>query len=88
MAIDEINNKTDGIHDYLLPNTTIRSVFRDSTTWFHEGVESALEMINIVTTDDQGSQDSLTGLMGCVGPYWPESISGESTKDSWLLFDV
>ncbi len=68
MAIDDINNKTDGIHDDLLPQTEIRSVLRSPRQKFYLGVEDAMSML-------QADKDH--GIMACIGPYSAQSVYGE-----------
>ena len=60
MAINDINNKTDGIHDDLLPKTTLREVFRFPPATFSTAVNDAVELTKI---------DGGRGIMGLVGPY-------------------
>jgi ABC-type branched-subunit amino acid transport system substrate-binding protein len=44
MAIDEINDKTDGVADDLLPNTTLRFALRDSARDASAALRGALEL--------------------------------------------
>eukprot|EP01041_Mallomonas_annulata_P018523 gene18523-37490_t len=46
MAVKEINNKNDGVHDNLLPNTTIKFVLRTPTQDFLQGLEAAQYIVN------------------------------------------
>lgn len=68
MAIDDINNKTDGVHDDLLPSTELRSVLRSPRQLFKLGVEAASEMISV---------DSGNGIMACIGPFSAKATYGE-----------
>jgi hypothetical protein len=59
MAIDEINNKTDGILDDLLHYTELRMVVRSPLASFAMGASAASEMVAI---------DNGKGVIACVGP--------------------
>ncbi len=74
MAIDDINNKTDGIFDVY---TQLRSVLRSPRQLFKLGVEAASDMVLI---DDE------KGVMACVGPYSAKSTFGEF--DPSFIIDV
>lgn len=70
MAIDEINDKTDGVNDDLLPHTELRMVVRSPLSAFEIGAEAAGEMVRI----DDGK-----GVIGCVGPAELRPMKG------WLM---
>ncbi len=68
MAIDEINNKTDGVYDFLLPETELRVVAYQPIDTFASGAIGADMM---ATMDDQ------SGVLGVVGPTTRSTLSGE-----------
>jgi hypothetical protein len=67
MAIDEINNKTDGVLDDLLPYTELRMVVRSPLTTFARGAAAASDML--VADDDKG-------VIACVGPAGLNPMKG------------
>lgn len=67
MAIDDINNKTDGIYDNLLPNTVIRTAFRSPQILFSLAVDEAVELAHI---------DGGKGIMGLIGPFSARGTTG------------
>ena len=46
MAIHEINNKTDGLYDDILPNVIVKYAIRDSHVTFSNAVLQTLDMTN------------------------------------------
>mmetsp|Transcript_24360 Transcript_24360/g.35740 ORF Transcript_24360/g.35740 Transcript_24360/m.35740 type:complete len:884 (-) Transcript_24360:202-2853(-) len=70
MAINEINDKTDGIHDYLLPYTELYISIRDVDESFENGVYKSLELI-----DSFGDNERLTA---CIGPDNYDALRGGS----------
>ena len=46
MAVREINNKTDGIHDDILPDVIVKLAIRDSHVTFSNTVLQTLDMTN------------------------------------------
>ena len=46
MAIKEINNKTDGLYDDILPNVIVKYAIRDSHVTFSNAVLQTLDMTN------------------------------------------
>lgn len=67
--MNDINNKTDGIYDDLLPNTTMRHVFRSPQAKFVLSVNYAVEITQI---------DNGNGIFGMVGPYAAKEFEGTS----------
>ena len=68
MAINDINNKTDGIYDDILPNTEMRQIFRYPQALFALAVNYAVELAKI---------DGGRGVMGLVGPYAARGTQGK-----------
>lgn len=66
MAIDDINNKTDGFFDHLLPNTTIRPVIRMTNNDFYTGAYYAREISN---------QDQSVDVEACIGPHGKSTMT-------------
>ena len=67
MAIDEINNKTDGIADYLLPDIELRPVVRTALASLALGARAALDMLKV---------NSEEGVLACIGPLTLRGING------------
>lgn len=64
LAVDEINNKTDGVADGLLPNTELRFVLRDSRRDPLVALVGALELVGSCSA---GAPDSQEGIVAAVG---------------------
>ncbi len=67
MAIREINDKTDGIEDELLPDTVLRPVVRTPYRSFAYGAVKATEMVTV---------DHNEGVIACIGPALAIPLSG------------
>lgn len=67
MAIDEINNKSDGILDTFLPFTELRMVVRSPIETFGAGATDAINMLGV---------DNHIGVIACVGPSDLASMKG------------
>lgn len=59
MAVNDINNKNDGIHDELLPKTKLKYAVRSSTGAFIDNVKDAIALSTRVFNG--------SGICGCVG---------------------
>jgi ABC-type branched-subunit amino acid transport system substrate-binding protein len=70
LAIKEINNKTDGFMDDILPESELRLVMRSTTYSFQEGVEVALEQFEAFGDDEEP--------VGCVGPMSYSGMRGSA----------
>ena len=73
MAVREINNKTDGLYDDILPNVIVKLAIRDSRITFSNTVLQTLDMTNnafkppgvhaIVGGKDQVVASAIAGIM-------------------------
>lgn len=71
MAFDEINDKTDGIADDLLPGVALRVVVRSPLASFTKGVDSAEDMLGV-----NGGE----GVLINIGPYSFSSTQGNNVS--------
>lgn len=67
MAFDQINNKTDGIFDDILPHTTLRIIHRTSKNKFRVGVVNAYALLQI---------DQKNSVMANIGPLGKNTLQG------------
>jgi ABC-type branched-subunit amino acid transport system substrate-binding protein len=67
MAVDEINDKTDGIYDDVLPHTELRVVARAPLRTFSLGASNALELLTV----DKG-------VLAVIGPAGLHALEGSS----------
>ena len=77
MAIDEINDKSDGVHDWLLPQTRLEFVLRDSKRDPITALIGALEVVGTCSTGDSSSN----GVVATVG-----AASSEPSKSAAQAF--
>ncbi len=70
MAIDEINNKTDGISDDLLPGIELRPVVRTALSSFILGAKAAISL----TEANNGE-----GVVSVIGPFTYEAAKGANS---------
>eukprot|EP00966_Prymnesium_polylepis_P115938 2679811-Prymnesium_polylepis.1 len=63
-ALQEINNKNDGVFDYLLPNTTLRASYRDSKC---DGSTALSAALSLTQSAFQGDGVSAIIGAGCSG---------------------
>lgn len=67
MAFEDINNKSDGIYDYILPQTQLRNVVRSPNNGFYFGAFFAKDMLSV---------DSNKGVKVNIGPYGDLAMQG------------
>ncbi len=67
MAINEINDKHDGIEDELLPHTPLRLVVKQPRDSFTDGAVQAVNM-RAIHSDDE--------VIACIGPQWTDAMAG------------
>ena len=67
MAINEINDKFDGVHDNILPLTELRMVAKNPIQTFGGGAIAAAQMLEV----DEGR-----GVVGVVGPAALATLQG------------
>ena len=73
LAIDEINNKTDGIADGLLPRTKLEFVLRDSRRDYLAALVGALELVG--TCSSAGVSDGIVAAVGAASSGPSESAA-------------
>lgn len=67
MAIDQINNKTDGIYDNILPSTQLKTIFRPCENKFFLGATEAHSLLEV---------DPLHDVMANIGPFGNYTLQG------------
>lgn len=67
MALEDLNNKTDGIYDDILPNTILRPAVRSPNDGFYNSVVYAKELTSI---------DNGKGIKVNIGPYGTPAVEG------------
>lgn len=67
MAFEDINNKSDGMFDYILPQTQLRNVVRSPNNGFYYGAFYARDMLSV---------DSNKGVKVNIGPYGGLAMQG------------
>eukprot|EP01041_Mallomonas_annulata_P014803 gene14803-31446_t len=72
MAIKEINDKTDGVHDELLTHTQIKFALRTPSQNFLRGLEAAQDMANVVFGGDGVKAVIGAGGRRDVESYWSD----------------
>ncbi len=68
MAFEDLNNKTDGIFDDLLPQTHLRTAIRSPNNGFYYGAYYAKDMLKV---------DSSKGIIANFGPFGNYGMQGE-----------
>lgn len=76
MAYDDLQNKTDGILDDILPDIDLRFIVRSPLLSFSLGSEGAKEMMDL----------DISHLKACIGPKGYLPLKGSSTF-SLFLYD-
>jgi hypothetical protein len=66
MAIENINNKTDGIYDDVLPQTQLKTIFRSSENKFYLGATNAKSLLQVPSTP----------VMANIGPFGDATLRG------------
>jgi hypothetical protein len=67
MAIENINNKTDGLYDDILPQTQIKTIFRPCPNEFFLGATIANELLEV---------DPTVPVMANIGPFGRDALKG------------
>jgi hypothetical protein len=67
LAFDDLNNKTDGVHDDILPGIELRPTVRSPDNGFYYGAYDAKDMLR---------SDNYTGIKVNIGPYGSEAMQG------------
>ena len=75
LAIDEINNKTDGVADSLLPHTELRFVLRDSRRDALAALVGALELVGSCSAGAVGSAEGIVAAVGAASSGPSESAA-------------
>jgi hypothetical protein len=74
MAIENVNNKTDGIFDEILPETQLRMIFRSCENKFFLGAINANSLISAAASSTATSNNR--PLMANIGPFASDSLQG------------
>ena len=72
IALDHINNKTDGVADDLLPSVELRMAAQAPLPTFTSGAAAAIEMTGV---------EHRKGVIACAGPGSIEAMRGKPTLD-------
>jgi hypothetical protein len=67
MAVKNVNDKSDGVYDYLLPETVLKTTIHDTHQRYNLGIRSGYEMLSI---------DNGTGIHAVIGPDVARVVSG------------
>jgi hypothetical protein len=67
LAFEDLNNKTDGVYDDILPNTYLRSSIRSPNNGFYFGAYYAKDMLRT---------DGGKGIIANIGPYGSLAMQG------------
>ena len=74
MAVSDINDKSDGIYDDLLPESVFKTIIHDARGTYNLGIEYGYDMLNI---------DNGTGIHATIGPH-----SAKPTSSKIILFII
>ncbi len=69
MAVDEINNKTDGTADNLLPEIELRTAVRTALGSLARGSQAALDLLKVNNGES---------IAACIGPFSLGGIKGRN----------
>lgn len=67
MAFDQINNKTDGIFDDLLPDTYLKFIYKPANNKYLQGAVVADHLLKV---------DPINGIIANIGPLGNYSLQG------------
>lgn len=79
MAVKDINDKSDGIYDSLLPETVLKTTIHDTHERYNLGIQSGYAMLSI---------DNGTGVHAVIGPDVARVVAGNLILPSLSSFSL